>query len=169
MPLVPTRIDRSRIKGRLGSGGMGSLYLARDTNPTTDRLVVLKLLRAAFDSDEPRRRFAREAQALAGLNHPNIVVIYDSGEYDDSPFIVMEYVRGETLAEIIRRHATLPLGEKLGLLSELCAGLAHAHEAGIIHRDIKPANLVVDLNGRLKSSTSASRVWTRIPRPGTGS
>ena len=62
----------------------------------------------------------------------------------------MEYVRGETLAEIIRRHAPLPLGEKLGLLSELCAGLAHAHEAGIIHRDIKPANLVVDLNGRLK-------------------
>ena len=124
--------------------------LARDTNPTTDRLVVLKLLRSSFDSDEPRRRFAREAQALAGLNHPNIVVIYDSGEYDDSPFIVMEYVRGETLAETISRRAPILLGEKLRLLSELCAGLAHAHEAGIIHRDIKPANLVVDVNGRLK-------------------
>jgi serine/threonine protein kinase len=150
MPRVPTRIDRYEIKGRLGSGGMGAVYLARDTNPTTDRLVVLKLLRSSFDSDEPRRRFAREAQALAGLNHPNIVVIYDSGEYDDSPFIVMEYVRGETLAESIRRKAPMPLGVKLGLLSELCAGLAHAHEDGIVHRDIKPANLVVDLNGRLK-------------------
>ena len=150
MPRVPTRIDRYEIKGRLGGGGMGTLYLARDTNPTTDRLVVLKLLRSSFDADEPRRRFAREAQALAGLNHPNIVVIYDSGEYDDSPFIVMEYVRGETLAEIIRRRAPIPLGEKLRLLTELCAGLAHAHEAGIVHRDIKPANLVVDLNGRLK-------------------
>jgi hypothetical protein len=150
MPHIPTRIDRYEIKGRLGSGGMGTLYLARDTNPTTDRLVVLKLLRSTFDSDEPRRRFAREAQALAGLNHPNIVVIYDSGEYDDFPFIVMEYVRGETLAEIIKRRAPTPLGEKLRLLSELCAGLAHAHEAGIVHRDIKPANLVVDLNGRLK-------------------
>jgi serine/threonine-protein kinase len=150
MSIVPTRIDRYEIKGRLGSGGMGTLYLARDTNPTTDRLVVLKLLRTSLDSDELVQRFRREARALAELNHPNIVVIYDSGEFDGSPFIVMEYVRGETLAELIRRHAPIPLGEKLRLLAELCAGLAHAHEAGIIHRDIKPANLVVDPNGRLK-------------------
>ncbi len=150
MPLVPTRIDRYEIKGRLGAGGMGSLYLARDTNPTTDWLVVLKLLRTSFDSDEPRQRFAREARSLAELSHPNIVVIYDSGEFEDSPFIVMEYVRGETLAEIIRRRAPMALGEKLRLMSELCAGLSHVHEAGIVHRDIKPANLAVDLHGRLK-------------------
>ncbi len=150
MPLVPTRIDRYEIKGRLGAGGMGSLYLARDTNPTTDRLVVLKLLRTSFDSDEPRQRFAREARSLAELSHPNIVVIYDSGEFEDSPFIVMEYVRGETLAEIIRRRAPMALGEKLRLMSELCAGLSHVHEAGIVHRDIKPANLAIDLHGRLK-------------------
>jgi predicted Ser/Thr protein kinase len=150
MPLVPTRIDRYEIKGRLGAGGMGSLYLARDSNPTTDRLVVLKLLRTSFDSDEPRQRFAREARALAELSHPNIVVIHDSGEFEDSPFIVMEYVRGETLAEIIRRRAPMPLAEKLRLLSELCAGLSHVHEAGIVHRDIKPANLAVDLHGRMK-------------------
>jgi serine/threonine-protein kinase len=150
MPLVPTRIDRYEIKGRLGAGGMGSLYLARDSNPTTDRLVVLKLLRTSFDSDEPRQRFAREARSLAELSHPNIVVIHDSGEFEDSPFIVMEYVRGETLAEIIRRRAPMSLGEKLRLLSELCAGLSHVHQAGIVHRDIKPANLAVDLHGRLK-------------------
>jgi serine/threonine protein kinase len=150
MPLAPTRIDRYEIKGRIGGGGMGTLYLARDTNPATDRLVALKLLRTSFDSDELRRRFMREARALAELNHPNVVVIYDSGEFEDSPFIVMEYVRGETLDESIRRRAPIALGEKLRLLAELCAGLAHAHAAGIIHRDIKPANLVVDLHGRLK-------------------
>src|SRR5512147_560020 len=142
---VPTRIGRYEIKGRIGGGGMGTLYLARDTNPTTDRLVALKLLRTSFDSEDLRQRFAREAQSLAELNHPNIVIIHDSGEFQDSPFIVMEYIRGETLAESIRRRAPMSLGQKLGLLAELCAGLAHAHEAGIIHRDIKPANLMVDL------------------------
>ncbi len=147
---VPTRIGRYEIKGRIGGGGMGTLYLARDTNPTTDRLVAVKLLRASFDSDDLRQRFAREAQALAELNHPNIVIIHDSGEYQDSPFIVMEYIRGETLAESIRRRASMSLATKLRLLAELCAGLSHAHEAGIIHRDIKPANLMVDLHGRLK-------------------
>jgi hypothetical protein len=150
MLTVPDRIGRYEIKGRLAAGGMGSLYLARDTNPTTERLVALKLLRASFDSDEVRERFAREAQALAELSHPNIVTIHDSGEYDDSPFMVMEYVRGETLAECIKRRAPMPLGRKLRLLAELCDGLAHAHEAGIIHRDIKPANLMVDVHGRLK-------------------
>jgi serine/threonine protein kinase len=150
MPFAPTRIDRYEIKGRIGGGGMGTLYLARDTNPTTDRLVALKLLRTSFESDDLRQRFIREAQALADLSHPNIVTIHDSGEFEDSPFIVMEYVRGETLGESIKRKAPIPLGEKLRLLSELCAGLAHAHEAGIIHRDIKPANLMVDLHGRLK-------------------
>ena len=147
---VPTRIGRYEIKGRIGGGGMGTLYLARDTNPTTDRLVALKLLRTSFESDEIRKRFAREAQALAELNHPNIVIIHDSGEFQDSPFIVMEYIRGETLAESIKRRAPISLGQKLGWLSELCAGLAHAHEAGIIHRDIKPANLMVDVHRRLK-------------------
>jgi serine/threonine protein kinase len=97
-----------------------------------------------------RDRFAREARALASLSHPNVVNIYECGEYRGSPYIVMEYVRGETLAEKIKRKAPLSLGEKLKLMMELCAGLAHAHEAGIIHRDIKPANLMVDHHGRLR-------------------
>jgi serine/threonine protein kinase len=83
---------------------MGSLYLARD--PNTGRLVALKLLRAHLDSGDLRARFAREAQALAALNHPNIVDIYDSGEFRGSPFIVMKYVRGETLAERRSRSAS---------------------------------------------------------------
>jgi serine/threonine protein kinase len=146
----PTRISRYEIKTLIGAGGMGSLYLARDTNPNTNRLVALKLLNATLDSAELRERFGREARALAALNHPSIVDIYDSGEFRGSPYIVMEYVRGETLAESIKRRAHMSLTHKLKLMSELCSGLAHAHEAGIVHRDIKPANLMVDQHGRLK-------------------
>jgi hypothetical protein len=147
---VPSRIDRYEIKSIIGAGGMGTLYLARDTNPNTARLVALKLLNANIDSEEFRQRFGREARALAALNHPNVVNIYDSGEYQFAPYMVMEYVRGETLAEKIKRRATLSLTEKLKLMMELCAGLGHAHEAGIIHRDIKPANVMVDRSGRVK-------------------
>src|SRR5262245_7637327 len=145
---LPTHISRYEIKSRIGRGGMGDLYLALD--PNTGRLVALKLLNATLDSIELRERFAREARALAALSHPNIVNIYDSGEYEDSPFIVMEYVRGETLLEMIKRRASMTVPQKLKLVEELCAGLAQAHEAGIIHRDIKPANLMVDQQGRLK-------------------
>ena len=146
----PARISRYEIKTLIGAGGMGSLYLARDTNPNTNRLVALKLLNATLDSTELRERFGREARALAALNHPSIVDIYDSGEFRGSPFIVMEYVRGETLAERIKRKAPMSLALKLKVMTELCSGLAHAHEAGIVHRDIKPANLMVDQHGRLK-------------------
>jgi serine/threonine protein kinase len=146
----PARIGRYDIKSLLGAGGMGTLYLARDTNPTTPRLVALKLLNANLHSADVRERFAREARALALLSHSNIVNIYDSGEFQNSPFIVMEYVRGETLAEKIKRRAPMSLAQKLKLMAELCAGLACAHEAGVVHRDIKPANLMVDQQGRLR-------------------
>ncbi len=149
-PQVIHSIGRYEIKSLIGAGGMGTLYLARDTNPNTYRLVALKLLNANLDSEDLRERFGREARSLAALNHSNVVNIYDSGEYQYSPYIVMEYVRGETLAEKIARKAPLSIAQKLKLMSELCAGLAHAHEAGIIHRDIKPANLMVDHHGRLK-------------------
>ena len=148
MPALPSQIGRYEIKSLIGRGGMGDLYLAHD--PNTGRFVALKLLNATLDSTELRERFAREARALAALNHPNIVNIYDTGEYDDAPFIVMEYVRGETLSEIIKRRAPLSISQKLKLMMELCAGLAQAHNAAIIHRDIKPANLMVDQQGHLK-------------------
>src|ERR671937_636442 len=116
----PTHISRYEIKSRIGRGGMGDLYLASD--PNTNRLVAIKLLNATLDSTELRERFAREARALAALNHPNIVDIYDSGEFEGSPFIVMEYVRGETLAEKIKRKAPMSVGQKLKLMVELCSG-----------------------------------------------
>src|SRR5262245_12956844 len=148
MAATPTTISRYEIKSRIGRGGMGDLYLASD--PNTNRLVAIKLLNATLDSTELRERFAREARALAALNHPNIVGIYDTGEYEGSPFIVMEYVRGETLSELIKRRASLSVSQKLKLMEELCAGLSQAHEAGIIHRDVKPANLMVDQRNNLK-------------------
>jgi len=147
--LAPARIER-QIESSLERLGMDrvDLYLAHD--PNTNRLVALKVIKATLDSTEVRQRFAREVRALAALNHPNIVNAYDTGEFEGSPFIVMEYVRGETLAEMIRRRAPMSVPQKLKLMQELCAGLARAHQAGIIHRDIKPANLMVDEQGRLK-------------------
>ena len=114
---------------------MGSLYVAKDH---MNRLVAVKLLHRHMDHD----RFEREAHAMAALQHTNIVHIYDYGEDEGTPFIVMEYLRGENLAELIRRKAPMPVPTKLRIIEELCDGLADAHAAGIIHRDIKPANLM---------------------------
>ena len=144
---APSTIGRYEIKRELGGGGMGVLYLALD--PVIDRLVAVKLLRV--DTEEMRVRFLREARACGGLQHKNIVTIYDVGVYDNQPFIAMEYIKGETLAEVIGRKATLTLEQKLKLIEELCDGLSYAHDAGLIHRDIKPANLMVtEGSGHLK-------------------
>jgi serine/threonine protein kinase len=140
------KIGRYEVVSRLGRGGMGTVFLARD--PLLERTLAIKVL--SVDSAELRERFAREARSAARLRHPNIVVIYDIGEDREQPFIAMEYVNGESLAEIIRREAPLHLADKLRLIEELCAGLAYAHRAGIVHRDIKPANLVVSAEGPLK-------------------
>ena len=145
---APRLISRYEVKGLIARGGMGDLHLARD--PNTNRLVVVKLLSATLESSDIRERFEREARSLASLSHPNIVQIYDYGELDDTPFIVIEYVRGETLGERIKRRAPMSVALKLKLLAELCGGLANAHAAGIIHRDVKPGNLMVDQDDRLK-------------------
>ena len=125
---------------------MGTLYLAED--PSLDRLIAIKLLKD--DSDELRQRFIREARTAGRLKHINIVSIFDVGEFEDRPFIAMEYIPGETLGEIIKRRAPLALTRKLVLMEELCAGLAHAHRSGIVHRDVKPANIMLDAEGTLK-------------------
>ena len=118
---------------------MGVLYLALD--PAIDRLIAVKLLRVV--DDELRERFLREARLAARLQHPNIVTIFDVGSHDGQPFIAMEYIAGETLAELIQRKAPLALLRKLELALDACQGLAYAHKNGIVHRDIKPANLMV--------------------------
>jgi serine/threonine protein kinase len=144
----PVIIGRYEVVSRLGQGGMGSLYLARD--PKIGRLVAIKLVRQEFDSPDARQRFAREAQSAGTLRHPNIVTIFDVDEHDGLPFIAMEYIDGETLGEIVKRKALLPITKRLQWVEDLCNGLAYAHRQGVIHRDIKPANLMVDTEGSLK-------------------
>ena len=116
-PMTVSRIGRYEIKSLIGAGGMATCYLARDSNPKISRLVAIKVLNASIDSPDLRERFARESRALAALNHSNIVNIYDSGEFQGSPYIVMEYIRGETVAEKIKRRAPLTIGEKLKMMS----------------------------------------------------
>jgi hypothetical protein len=128
---------------------MGSLYLARD--PMLDRLVAIKLLKDDFQDDEElRERFAREARSVARLRHPNIVIVHDVGVDEGRPFMAMEYIAGDTFVHVLRRKPPLSLAQRLALVEDLCAGLAHAHAAGIIHRDIKPANVMVDHDGVVK-------------------
>ncbi len=158
------RIGRYEIVSPISDGGMGSVHLARD--PQLNRQVALKLLHSTLDTDEWRRRFQREAKALARLDHQNIVTIFDFGEDDRGrPYIVMEYVRGRHLGEMI--GTPLPLVQKLALLEQLCSGLDFAHQAGIAHLDIKPANLIVDTSARLRivDFGIARGLDSRVTRP----
>jgi hypothetical protein len=139
MTSLPARIGRYQIRERLAQGGMGVLYLGFD--PATDRHVALKVLRV--DSTDFRERFLREARLSARLQHPNIITVYDVGSHEGQPFIAMEFIAGETLAEIIGRGVPLPLARIVSLSQQICQGLGYAHRHGIVHRDIKPANLMV--------------------------
>ena len=144
----PLNIGRYQVTDRLGHGGMGTVYLARD--PSLERFVAIKLMRIGFDNAELRERFVREARAVAGLRHPCIVTLFEYGDHEGQPFIVMEYVNGKTLASIIGGRTPMTLTRRLQLIEDLCRGLEHAHKAGIIHRDVKPANIMVDGEGTLK-------------------
>ena len=144
----PELVGRYRVERLIAHGGMGSVYLARD--PAIGRLVVIKFLKEGFDDASARERFSREARAAGRLHHPNIVTIFDVGEHENRPFIAMEYVAGETLAQLVGRRAVSRVWEKLGILEEVCAGLHYAHGASIVHRDIKPANVMRDQSGVVK-------------------
>ena len=146
MSEAPEFIGKYRVVRHLGEGGMGNLYLAEDRD--LDRFIAIKVLKE--DSTELRERFVREARTAARLKHPNIVLVLDWGHFEGQPFIAMEYVDGETLAQMIKRRAAITLTRKLTLIKELCSGLYYAHRAGVIHRDIKPANIMVDSEGTLK-------------------
>jgi tRNA A-37 threonylcarbamoyl transferase component Bud32 len=142
------RVGSYEVIDRLGTGGMGAVYRARDTR--LGRTVALKVLRS--DDPELLRRLDREARAASALNHPNIVQIYDVGEAAGQAgehFVVMEYVEGETLRRRLAEGA-LPIPEVLDLGAQLADGLAKAHRAGIVHRDLKPENLMVTPDGLLK-------------------
>ena len=142
MPIPPnTSLGSFEVLLRLGAGGMGEVYLARDTK--LERSVALKILPFEVASNAERmRRFTQEARAAAALNHPNIAHIYEIGAAGDTHFIAMEYIDGVTLTDKIHREKT-PLGKLLKYLTQVAEGLAKAHAAGIVHRDLKPDNIMI--------------------------
>ncbi|MDQ6420826.1 Stk1 family PASTA domain-containing Ser/Thr kinase [Paenibacillus sp. LHD-117] len=140
---------RYEILTRVGGGGMALVYKAHDV--LLNRKVAVKVLRQQFVGDEEFiRRFRREAQSAAALSHPNVVSIYDVGQEDDIHYIVMEYVEGNNLNEIIQERAPLQTDEAIRIAVQICDALDHAHQNHIIHRDIKPHNILIGNNGRVK-------------------
>ena len=145
VPTVGLTIGHYKLITRLGSGGMGDVFLAEDTK--LNRKVALKFLSQQLSDDaEAKNRFVREAQAAAALNHPNIVTIYEVSEYSGRPYIAMENVEGRTLKDLMKE--VLPLSRAVEIAIQICDGLQKAHQNGVVHRDIKPANIVVDNDGR---------------------
>lgn len=142
------QIENYRIVRRLGSGGMGEVYLAEDAR--LDRKVALKLLPPHFMVNPDRvRRFEREARAASALNHPNIITIYDIGQANSTHFIATEFVEGKTLRQLINERS-FTLSETLNVIIQVVDGLSEAHAAGIVHRDIKPENIMIRSDGYVK-------------------
>ncbi len=140
---------RYRLERRIGAGGMADVYLAEDE--TLHRRVAIKILADRYTQDDGFvERFRREATAAAGLNHPNIVSIYDRGEAEGTYYIAMEYIEGPTLKEEITSRAPLPEAEAVGYAQQALQALEFAHRRGVIHRDIKPHNMMVTPDGLLK-------------------
>ena len=141
--------DRYEIEKLIGEGGMANVYLAKDT--ILDREVAVKVLRGDLSNDEKFvRRFQREAQSSSSLSHPNIVEIYDVGEDEGNFYIVMEYIEGKTLKQLIKKRGVLSLPEVMDIMMQLLDALSVAHDACIIHRDIKPQNIMIKESGLVK-------------------
>ena len=141
--------ERYEIIKTIGEGGMANVYLANDC--ILERNVAIKVLRGDLSNDEKFiRRFKREALSVSNLSHPNIVEVYDVGEEEGNYYIVMEYIGGKTLKQLLQKRGALTLTEVLDIMSQLTDGLSHAHDAYIIHRDIKPQNIMIEDNGLIK-------------------
>lgn len=142
-------VERYRIQSKLGSGGMSTVYLAVDL--TLDRPVAVKLLhREISGTDHQLERFRKEAKSAARLSNPNLVPVIDAGEQNGRPFIVFEYVEGQTLKEVIISSGPLPVDQAVAYAIEIARGLQTAHENRLVHRDIKPQNVLIDREGRAR-------------------
>ena len=141
--------ERYEIVKSIGEGGMANVYLANDN--ILERKVAIKVLRGDLSADDKFiRRFEREAQSVSNLSHPNIVEVYDVGEEEGNHYIVMEYIEGKTLKQLLKKRESLTLTEVIDIMTQLTDGIAHAHESYIIHRDIKPQNIMIEDNGLIK-------------------
>ncbi|WP_078576212.1 Stk1 family PASTA domain-containing Ser/Thr kinase [Salipaludibacillus agaradhaerens] len=141
--------DRYEIIRPIGGGGMADVYLAKDL--ILDRSVAVKMLKEQFSKDDEFiRRFRREAQSATSLSHPNIVSIFDVGEEEDLYYIVMEYVKGQTLKDYITQKGKVSVDETIGILQQIISAVKNAHQNHIVHRDIKPHNILIDEDGTAK-------------------
>lgn len=141
--------DRYEIIKSIGEGGMANVYLAYDT--ILDRRVAIKVLRGDLSNDEKFvRRFQREALSASSLSHPNIVEMYDVGEDNGIYYIVMEYIEGKTLKQLIKKHGALTLSEAIDIMLQITDGISQAHDSYIIHRDLKPQNIMIKEDGTIK-------------------
>jgi serine/threonine protein kinase len=146
---IPQHIGRYEVLEEVGRGAMGVVFRARD--PLIGRPVAVKTITTGIAEDpELLERFRREAMAAGGLQHPNIVTIYEMSDSDGLPFIAMEYLEGESLEKAISSQSPMRLAQKLGHMVQACRALDYAHRRGVIHRDIKPANIMVTLEGVAK-------------------
>jgi len=140
-----SKLGNYEILALLGAGGMGEVYRARDTR--LQRMVAIKILPSHLSgSAEAKERLQREARTISSLNHPNICHLYDIGQKDDTTYLVMEYLEGETLADRLRK-GPLPLEQALRIGSQICLGLEKAHFSGVVHRDLKPGNIMLTKTG----------------------
>jgi serine/threonine protein kinase len=143
-----TEVSQYKIIEKIGAGGMGEVYLAEDSK--LNRQVALKFLSPYLCQDEDhRKRFTREAQAVAKLNHPNIITIHEVSEYQGQPFFAMELVEGQSLRDLAKGKE-LGVDRIIELAIQVCEGLSAAHDKKVVHRDIKPSNIVIDAYGRPK-------------------
>ncbi|TML13370.1 MAG: serine/threonine protein kinase, partial [Actinobacteria bacterium] len=162
---------RYELQRRLARGGMADVFLARDR--LLDRPVAIKVLFPDLAADPAFvQRFRREAQAAANLNHPNIVSIFDWGQQDDTYFIVMEFIDGRSLADLIRTEGALDADRAAEIASDVAAALGIAHRSGVIHRDVKPGNVLITSDGQVKVAdfgiaTVLSDTNTDLTRAGT--
>ena len=141
--------DRFRLDEKIGAGGMSSVYRAYD--PTLERWVAIKLMHRDISTDPDQlERFRREARAVARMNHPHVVTVIDAGEDEGTPYIVFEYVEGETLKERIHRLGRLDVAEAVAYAIEIGRALSAAHSQRLVHRDVKPQNVLIDAEGRAK-------------------
>jgi eukaryotic-like serine/threonine-protein kinase len=160
------KIGKYDVLDVIGRGGMGVIYKAVD--PGIGRIVAIKMITGAFaDDPELLHRFYREAQSVGNLQHPNIVTIYDLGVEDGSPYLVMEFLEGESLDALIRTRRAMSLEEKLDIVVQVCEGVGYAHKHNIVHRDIKPANVMLLQDGRVKIfDFGIARIGDRMTLPG---